>query len=153
MGAAAGAEVSSTILSDGVTLIQGKRGWARLSWLAPGVVLYVCGGYFTTAFAEPMIGFADRELRRNGKLVMVTDAWELGSVDAEYREAWTEWFKRHKHDFRMELLVRSKLMEMAASLANLFTGIAVVSTHSNVDAWERAAARSVPGFRRPTSAA
>ena len=52
----------------------------------------------------------------------------------------------------MTLLVRTKIMEMAASLANLFTGISVITTHSSVETWERACAQDMPGFRRHPSA-
>jgi hypothetical protein len=123
-----------------------------MSRVRPGVLLYMCSGYFVTAVYSPMVALADSEIAANGKLVMLVDGWDLKSIDSGYREAWTEWFKAHKADFRMTLLVRSKLMEMAASLANLFTGISVISTHSSIAAWERAAARDVPGFRRGAAA-
>jgi hypothetical protein len=37
----------------------------------------------------------------------------------------------------MQRLVCTELMEMAASLAHLFTGVAVIETYSNVRSWER----------------
>jgi hypothetical protein len=40
----------------------------------------------------------------------------------------------------MRLLVRTKLMEMAASLADLFTGLSVVKTYSAYGPWELACA-------------
>jgi hypothetical protein len=39
-------------------------------------------------------------------------------------------------------------MEMAASLANLFTGLSVVKTHSTYAAWEQACRKDLPEFRR-----
>jgi hypothetical protein len=51
----------------------------------------------------------------------------------------------------MTLLVRTPLLEMAASLANLFTGVSVISTYSSVSAWELACEHDVPGFRRSRS--
>ena len=139
--------------SDGTVVIEGDRGTARMSRLAPGMLSYVCSGYFPATYAQPMIAVADREMRFHGSVVMITDAWELSSVDSGYREAWTAWFKAHKQSFRMTLLVRSKLMEMAASLANLFTGLSVVTTYSKVPDWERAVRRDVPGFQRTSPAA
>ena len=79
---------------------------------------------------------------------MLVDGWNLRSVDTAFREAWTSWFKVHRERFHMQLLVRTKLMEMAASLANLFTGLSVITTHSSIGGWERACAKSLPGFRR-----
>ena len=46
----------------------------------------------------------------------------------------------------MRLLVRTKLMDMAASLANLLTGMTVVKTYSNVASWERACTGDFKGF-------
>jgi hypothetical protein len=97
-------------------------------------LLYVCSGYFVTAVYPPMVALAESEIAATGQLVMLVDGWELKSIEAGYREAWTEWFKVHKNDFGMTLRVRSKLMEMAASLANLFTGSSVITTHSSVAA-------------------
>jgi hypothetical protein len=112
------------------------------------VLLYVCSGYYALDFAEPMIRPAQQEMDQHGSLVMLVDGWELAGVDTAYREAWTAWFKRYKERYRMTLLVRTRLMEMAASLANLFTGISVVTTYSSVATWEEACARDEPGFRR-----
>jgi hypothetical protein len=90
---------------------------------------------------------AKREVDAHGKLAMFVDGWDLKSVDTDFRDPWTEWFKQHRERFRMRLLVRTKLMEMAASLANLLTGIAVIKTFSNVTAWEAACTAEFPGFR------
>jgi hypothetical protein len=134
-------------------VVDGTRGAARLSRLAPSVLLFVCSGQLRSPDDQPMIAFADREFKLAGKLVIAADAWDLASVDTGFREAWTEWFKLHKQHFRMELLVRTKLMEMAAGLANLFTGLAVVKTHSKIEDWQQAVRRDVPGFRRSAPAA
>jgi hypothetical protein len=146
-------EPTSRTFGDGTVVVEGTRGVARMSRLAPGVLLFVCSGQLPGPYAPPMLAFAEREFKMLGKLVIATDAWALASVDTEFREAWTAWFQQHKQHFRMELLVRTKLMEMAAGLANLFTGLAVVKTHSKVEDWQQAVRRDVPGFRRSVPAA
>ena len=83
---------------------------------------------------------------------MFVDGWQLHSVDTGFREGWTAWFRPYKERVHMRLLVRSKLMEMAASLANLFTGLSVVKTYSAYAAWEQACARDYPAFRRSVKA-
>jgi hypothetical protein len=140
--------VSSRTFSDGTVLAHSERGTARMSRLKPGVLLYVCSGYFPHDFYEPMVVVAQSEVDRHGSLAMLVDGWHLSGIDTAYREAWTAWFRLHKAHFRMTLLVRTRLMEMAASLANLFTGINVITTYSNVAEWERACAADVPGFRK-----
>jgi hypothetical protein len=145
--------VSSKALSDGSVLVENARGTARLSRLGPGVLSYACTGVLDAAFHPPMIAFAQREMDRAERMTMLVDGWDLRSVDTAFREAWTEWFKRHRQHFQMRLLVRSKLMDMAASLANLFTGVNVIKTYSSVDAWERDCRQHVPNFQRaPTRA-
>jgi hypothetical protein len=137
-----------TTLADGAVLVEADRGSAHLCTLRSGVVLYMCKGYLPTSLFTPMVAVAQREIEAAGALVMAVDGWELHSVETGFREAWTEWFVEHKKHFAMKLLVRTRLMEMAASLANLFTGVRVITTYSGIETWERAVADDVPGFRR-----
>jgi hypothetical protein len=140
--------VESRTLSDGTIVLENARGSARLSRVGQGVVLFVCEGVLSVDFYQPMVAVAQLEVERAGSLAMFVDGLLLRSVDTAFREAWTEWFKAHRHHFHMQLLVRSKLMDMAASLANLFTGISVIKSYSSVSAWERACVADAPGFRR-----
>ena len=108
--------------------MEDVRGSARLSRLAPGILLFVCTGTLPPNFYEPMVAVAQREMDRHGAVVMFVDGWELHSVATDFRESWTAWFKAHKKSCRMHLLVRTKLMEMAASLAGLFVGAHLVTS-------------------------
>lgn len=144
------AALESVPQADGSVLVKGEQGSAHLERLAPGVLLFTCSGFLAQPFYPPMVEAAQREIDSARELVMFVDGWNLRSVDTGFREAWTAWFKVHRERFRMQLLVRTKLMEMAASLANLFTGSSVITTHSSIGGWEQACARSLPGFRRRT---
>ena len=144
--------VETQTLPDGTVLVQDSRGSARLTRLAPGVLLYECTGFLSVSFYQPMVAVAQREMEGSGRVVMFVDGWQLHSVDTGFREAWTEWFKPNKQRFQMRLLVRSKLMEMAASLANLFTGVSVVKTYSAYATWEQACTKDHPPFRRSVKA-
>jgi hypothetical protein len=139
--------VASRALTDGTTLVEDSRGSARLSRLSEGVLFYECTGYLSASFYAPMVSVAEREMKAAGRVAMFVDGWELRSVDSGFREAWTVWFKAHKERFHMRLLVRTKLMDMAASLANLFTGMTVIKTYSSIALWERACVRDFRGFR------
>jgi hypothetical protein len=136
----------STSLADGTVIVQDSRGMARLSRLGPGAVLYVCSGYLSTTFYAPMVEVAQREMDEHGRLSMFVDGWELRSIETGFREAWTQWFKAHRSEFHMRLLLRTKLMEMAARLANLFAGRAVIETYSERGDWEKACAKDFRGF-------
>jgi hypothetical protein len=140
--------VKSKILADGAVMVEGPRGAARLSRLASGVVLYDCRGVLSSSFYAPMVAVAEQEVVAAGKLAMFVDGWALHSIDTGFREQWTDWFKRHKEHFHMRLLVRTKLMDMAASLANLFTGINVIKSYSSIAAWEHACRSDLPSFQR-----
>ncbi len=143
----------SRTLADGTAVVESDRGAVTLSRLAPGFVLFTCRGVLSAKFYPSMVAIAQRELDACGKLTMFVDGWGLKSVDTEFRERWTEWFKPNRERFRMRLLVRTKLMEMAASLANLLTGLAVIKTYSSVATWEAACAGDFPAFRKGQTAA
>jgi hypothetical protein len=154
LGAIARSSLASTdapeskTFSDGTVHVKDARGSAQLTRLGPGALLYVCTGFLDTSFYEPMVQVAQREIDAAGDVAMFVDGWHLRSVDTGFREAWTVWFKANRDHFHMQLLVRTKLMEMAASLANLFTGVAVIKTYSNVRSWERACTDDFRGFQR-----
>jgi len=139
-------------LSDGTVRLKDARGSAQLTRLGPGALLFVCTGFLDASFYGPMVEVAQRELDSAGEVAMFVDGWNLRSVDTGFREAWTVWFKANREHMHMQLLVRTKLMEMAASLANLFTGVAVIKTYSNVRSWERACTDDFRGFQRHYSA-
>jgi hypothetical protein len=139
--------VSSQALEGGSLLLESGRGSARLFRLSAGVLFFVCKGSLSGSFYAPMVALAQQEVERCGRLVMFVDGWDLHSVDTEFREAWTKWFKQHREHFHMRLLVRTALMDMAASMANLLTGIHVIKTYSKVPNWERACTEDFPAFR------
>lgn len=134
-------------LADGTVVVESQRGQVRLSRLGSGVVFFVCSGALSERFYAPMVELAQREIDAAGRLSMFVDGQHLKSVDTGFRETWTEWFKRYKTRFVMRLLVRTKLMDMAASLANLMTGISVINSYSNVHSWQEACRRDYPAFR------
>lgn len=124
-----------------------------MSRLRAGVLLFTCRGIFPASFYEPMVAMAQREMDASGSLVLIVDGWDLSSVETGYREAWTAWFKKYRKQFHMTLLVRSKMMVMAARIANLFSGSNVITIYSDVAAWEVAARREAPDFQRLAKAA
>lgn len=142
----------SRTLADGTTVVESERGRVTLSRLAPGFVLFACRGVLSGKFYVPMVAVAQREIEAHGKLMMFVDGWDLKAVDTEFRERWTEWFKPNRDRFGMRLLVRTKLMEMAASLANLLTGLAVIETYSSVTTWETTCAGDFPAFKKGRAA-
>lgn len=138
---------TSRVAADGTVHVEDTRGKAQLVRMAPGVLLFVCQGVLSARCHRPMIEFTQRELDAGRQLSIFVDGWNLHAVETEFREAWTLWFKENRGRFHMRLLVRSKLMDMAASLANLFTGATVVKTYSSLGSWEQACVADYPPFR------
>lgn len=139
--------VAAEVLADETVVLTDARGAARLRRLGPGVLFFVCEGYYSVGFYSQMVALAEREVQACGRLAMLVDGWDLRSVDPAFRESWTAWFKVHRDQIHMRLLVRSKLMVMAANLANLFSGTTVVKTYANIAAWERDCTLDFAGFR------
>ena len=135
--------------ADGTLVLESQRGAVRLSRLAPSFLMFICRGTLSVKFHPDMIAFTQREMDAGERLGVFVDGWDLNSVDTDFREAWTEWFRRHRQRFGMRLLVRTQLMEMAASISNLLTGREVVKTYSSVAAWEADCVAELPAFRRP----
>jgi hypothetical protein len=133
---------------DGSVFVRGVRGSAWMHRLGPGSLFYVCKGFFAEEYYQPMVSLAQREMDACHSVVLFVDGWDLKAVDTEFRELWTAWFKHYKQRFHARLLVRTKLMEMAASLANLFTGLPILTTYSDATAWERDCVRDFPDFIR-----
>ena len=142
------APLESVKQAIGSVLVKGDQGSAHLERLGVGILLFTCNGFLAQPFYPPMVAIAQREIDAARELVLLVDGWNLRSVDTAFRESWTSWFRVHRERFHMQLLVRTKLMEMAASLANLFTGLSVITTHSSIGGWEQACGKSLPGFRR-----
>jgi hypothetical protein len=142
----------SRTLADGTVIVESERASATLTRLDQGFVLFTCWGVLSDRFYAPMVAVAQREIVARGRLTLFVDGWELKSVDTRFREAWTEWFKPNRERFHMRLLLRTKLMEIAASLANRFTGLAVIQTYSSIPLWEAACTADFPPFRKVRSA-
>ena len=64
-----------------------------------------------------------------------------------FREQMTAWFAAHKEIATVNMLLHSKLLEMALNLANLATGTATARAYANLASWEAAGQKEVLGFR------
>lgn len=143
--------VKSVSLKDGSTELVSDRGSARMRRLASGIALITCRGVFSEAFHPPMEDFVERSVEAAGPIIVFVDGWELHSVETGFRERWTEWFRKNRQRVRVHMLVRSKLLEMAISLVNLFAEAPAIQIYSAADDWERGCAAHHPGFKRSPS--
>lgn len=135
--------------TDHSRLYQTNRGALRITQLAPTVTLHTLRGVGTIDLLEPITRDARRILNAHGKCLFLVDSYDQTAIRADLREQLTEFFREQRHhDFSAGMLMRSKLIEMAATVANMIAGISFITLFSKVHEWEAFAQRDVPGFRR-----
>lgn len=138
-----------TTQPDGATLYRTASAQLRIKNLAPHVTHHTVAGVGTLELFEPISRDARRILESEGRCVFIVDAYDQSAIRVELREALTTFFKEQKgRDFKAAMLVQSKLVEMAASVANLLTGVSFISVYSDVRSWEAFGKQHVPGFAR-----
>ena len=74
-----------------------------------------------------------------GKIAVFYDFGEMPGYDSGLRVSWTKWLKAHLHSVvRIHIVVKSKIVAMGVSVANLALG-GVIQTHTQrAGAFERA---------------
>jgi len=112
-----------------------------------GVVHSTVRGVQSADFAELVIAEGEAQIRRHKRVVFLVDARDSRQMTTEFRERMTAWFRAHKPEATVHMLLHSKLLEMALNLANLAIGAAAAKAYSSEAAWEAEARKEVPGFK------
>jgi hypothetical protein len=102
----------------------------RLSLWTPAasIVLARLQGYGAEAFAEPITEAFDRVLANSDSIRLFFDAESLENYDSTLRTSLTDRFVRdRKRLSELHVLVRSKIVSMGVSVANMALGGMVVS--------------------------
>lgn len=113
-----------------------------------GVLLSGCRGVQSESFAARIIGDGTQQLEKHGRCVFMVDATESSRMTTGFREQMTSWFKTNQGRVRVHMLIRSKLLEMGLTVANLAIGMTAAKAYSNAVAWESAGRSESPRFRR-----
>lgn len=133
-------------LADGSRLFVHPQGCLQLHDLGGGVALHVCTGILV--FARHVQDDGERLIAAYGRAIFFVDSHEAKMMTTEFRDSMTSWVKKRADVAQSHLLIRSKLWEMAISVAKLIVGADSLFVYSNVQAWEAAGRRFAAGFRR-----
>ena len=117
-------------------------GSVAIDELAPGVVLYKMSGYLDGGFVPRFEEAAAAQVARGHHVDLFFDTDRMTGYHPEFRRRMTAWHIALKPQTRsLNVLVKSKLIAMAISVVNLFTGgmLKSFSTHAAFDAAMRAA--------------
>ncbi|MFO0694563.1 MAG: hypothetical protein U0230_13465 [Polyangiales bacterium] len=110
---------------------------------ARGVVLQRFIGHATPEVVEPITSRLERAVAQHGTLRVFDDWEEATGYESEVRVRLTEWTKRHREAIPLtHILVRSKLLAMGLSVANLAID-GGLEVHTTRAAFERELAAAV----------
>jgi hypothetical protein len=134
-------EDGSWLVTEGDSAIQAIE-------LGNGVILHICRGVQTEGHAQHVIADGERLIKTFGRVVFMVDAVESPKMSTGFREQMTNWFRLHRDHATVNMLIRSKMLEMALNVANLVIGRTAARAFSSVAEWERVGQKELPGFRR-----
>lgn len=115
-----------------------KRGTLELWMASEDVVVERFEGHASIEFVDPILDFLEAVIAR-GIRPRVFDDWELAtSYDTAVRNRMTAWTLKHRKEIaQTHILVRSRLLAMGVTVANLAVG-GSLRVYSSRDAFERA---------------
>lgn len=100
-----------------------ERGTLEITTMRPGVVLQRFRGHALPPIADAISERLERELVRFGSIVVFDDWEEATGYESEVRIRLTAWTQRHLDRIpETHILVRSRLLAMGISVANLAVG-------------------------------
>ena len=138
-------------LPDGSRLYHDAHGLMQVHDFGGGVSLHVRRGIMTADFATHVIEDGERQMNRFRRFVLMVDGTETRMHTTEFREVMTNWF-RTRETAVVHMLIRSKLLDMALTVANLTMGSPRAKAYTEASEWEAVGCREAAAFvRRPLS--
>lgn len=139
-------------LPDGSVVVFDAQGIVQIHDFGNGVSLHVRRGIMTGDFAKYVIEDGERQLKNFGRYVLMVDGVETKMHMTEFREVMTNWFRDHETAV-VHMLIRSKMLDMALTVANLAMGSTRAFAYVEPDTWETIGRREARGFKRRPLAA
>ncbi len=134
-------------LPDNSQLLFDEQGIMQMHDFGGGVSLHVRKGIMTADFAVRVIEDGERQLGVFGRYVLMVDGSETRMHTTEFREVMTNWFMPRTTAV-VHMLIRSKMLDMALTVANLAMGSTRAHTYVDAGAWEAVGRREASSFRR-----
>jgi len=103
--------------------------------IAPGLYASAVHGRLTMPMAELIIAVGEREYRGGGVVHGFHEWLEMTSYDSPCRPELTRWVMSHREQSRLSIALRSKLVAMGVSVANLVLGN-LIKVHDSAEALE-----------------
>jgi hypothetical protein len=123
---------------DKGTKLRSSRAELTVQVRPPAILLLTVQGYWEGALMSQVIRELDRFVHPRTGLHFFVDAEMLTGYDSEVRVALTEWVRTNRPALRsVHALVRSKIVAMGTSVANLALGNFLIA-HSSRSDFERA---------------
>jgi len=124
-----------------------------VAWqVSPQVWVSKAQGRMQLGHAEAWMRLGDRMVATGLPFAGFHDWTEMESYDSETRRLLTDWSLAHRAQFiEVHLAVRSRLVRMGVTVANLALGNFMV-THESVDTMEKAFLETLARLRRERSA-
>ena len=135
-------------LADNKWLYYGEGAFCESTIHPNGVVISVCRGPQVGDMAPLVIAEGEGQITAYGKCLFFVDAYDSPQMKPAFREQMTSWFKKNRGKVTVDMLIKSKLLEMALNVANLMIGDPAAHTYSDIARWEEVVRRHVPSFRR-----
>lgn len=111
--------------------------------IAPGLYASKVAGKLSMSMAELIMDVGEREY--TGGIVHGFHDWlEMTSYESRCRVELTRWVMSHREQSRLSIAVRSKLVAMGVSVANLVLGN-LIKIHESAEALEADLARAERG--------
>ena len=128
------------IVGSGVDFETWEMGASSMTlrWRGRGVLEVVLGVYGYEELGPISVRRMDAVLSDAGKIAIFFDFTDAPGYDSGLRVFWTQWLRSHLSSItKMHIVVRSKMVAMGVSVANLALG-GIIQTHSQrAGAYER----------------
>ena len=138
--------VTATASAPG--LLTAPSGSVDCTEPAPGVLVVVARGHLAASLIPRVLAWRDQAVLRVGAVDIFDDGAELESYDSEARVLLTGWGKKNRDHVREHhILLRSRIVAMGVSVANLALG-GHIQAHTSRPAYDAALASAVRRGRR-----
>lgn len=141
--------ISKQKLAHGEEVWRSERAEVRVRVLAPTVVLLSVKGHASNDFMPLFIGEPMRRIQQGMHIDWFGDYSEVTGYDSATRIALSEFTNKYKSGMNsIAILVRSKIVAMGVSVANLAVG-GKIDAYANQQKFEAALAAAVERARAP----
>lgn len=106
--------------------VEDGSGRIVVAAVVPGVQVATIWGHFTPTLSRAIVVHASEQLTAAPFLTAFHNWTEMTGYETACREQLTRWAMRHRHDSKLHLLLRSPIVAMGVTVANLALGNVLV---------------------------